>query len=334
MRRILTILFFLVSLAGSAQDLQLTQFYSSPLYLNPALTGANAASRFSTTYRTQWAGLPGSFDSFIFSFDHYMHQLNSGVGLFVIKDQAGSMQFGTTSLGFTYAFDYKISHEWSAAIGVKSAYSYRTIDYSKLVFGDQLVRDAEVSVQSEFPEKVSFFDFSTGFVIFSKNNWLGLSLNHMNKPEESFLPKPAILPFEASIHGGRNIYLEQAGSGKYSLKPYFMLAANYRFQAQFDQLDLGIYLKKPQYFAGVWYRGLPIFKSYAPEYPNNDALALLIGGVYKQATFSYSYDFTISRLAGVSGGSHEISVNYYMSNPRKSKKIKRKIIPCTEMFAQ
>ncbi len=332
MRKIIVIGLMFLSFLATGQDLQLTQFYASPLYLNPALTGANAASRISTSYRTQWAGLPGSFDSYLLSFDHYMHRMNSGIGLLFYKDVAGSMQLGTTSIGFSYAFDYKISHNWSAAIGLKSSYCYRALDFTKLVFSDQIVRDAETSLQSQIPEKVEYFDFSSGFILFSAKTWMGIALNHMNKPIESFQPKSTILPFTFSLHGGGNIYLEKAGAGKYSLKPYFMLAANYRSQAKYDQLDLGLYLKQPQYFAGIWYRGIPVFKRYAPEFSNNDAIALLIGGVYKQATFSYSYDFTVSRLIGLSGGSHEITATLYMSNPRKAKKLKKKIMPCTDMY--
>jgi len=332
MKRIIVILFVLLSFMVNAQDLQLTQFYTAPLYLNPALTGANSASRISTTYRNQWAGLPGSFSSFLLSFDHYIHEMRSGVGVFIVKDKAGTVGLGSNSMGFTYAFDYKISHKWSAAIGLKAAYSWRTLDYNKLFFGDQIVRDAETSVQMLFPEKVSFFDFSSGFVVFSPNTWMGIAMNHLNKPVESFLPKSAYLPMSVSLHGGRNIYLEKTGSGKSSLKPYFMLAANYRYQAEFDQLDVGLYLKQPQYFTGIWYRGIPILKHYASGYANNDAIAILIGGVYKQITFSYSYDFTISQMIGVSGGSHEISATYYMSNPKRSKKIKKKIMPCTDMY--
>jgi type IX secretion system PorP/SprF family membrane protein len=334
MKRIAVIGFLLFALTLQGQDLHLTQFYASPLYLNPALTGANAASRVSTSYRNQWGALPGSFNSFLVSFDHYIHEMRSGVGIILLKDAAGSMRLGTTSLGFTYAFDYKITHNWSAAIGIKAGYSARSLDHSRLVFGDQLVRDAETSVQLPFLEKVSYFDFTSGVVFFNKETWFGFSVNHMNKPIESFLPKTAYLPGTVSLHGGKNIYMEKGGSGRVSLKPYFMLAANYRYQAEFDQFDIGLYLKQPQYFTGIWYRGIPVFKRYAPGYPNNDAIAILLGGVYKQGTLSYSYDFTISQLSGRTGGSHEISATYYMSNPRKSKKVKKKVMPCTDMFSQ
>lgn len=332
MKRLLYILLLFLTFAVNGQDLQLTQFYASPIYLNPALTGANSDSRIVTSYRNQWPGLPGSFNSFLLSFDHYFHQFRSGVGALITKDKAGTVGLGTNSIGLNYAFDYKFSRYWSAAIGIRGSYVYRTLDFSKLVFGDQIVRNTSNSLQSQFPERIHYFDFSSGLIVFSAKAWVGLSLDHNITPNESFLKKDASLPMKGSIHGGKNIYLEKAGSGKFSLKPYFMVAANYRFQEKFDQLDIGLYLKQPKFFVGMWYRGIPVFKHYAPGYANNDAIAILVGGVYKQAIVSYSYDFTISKLARASGGSHEISISYKIANPKQPKKVKKKMIPCPDII--
>jgi hypothetical protein len=58
------LIYILTALSASvmlkAQDIQMTQFYANPLYLNPAFTGANADSRVATGLRNQWAGLPGT----------------------------------------------------------------------------------------------------------------------------------------------------------------------------------------------------------------------------------------------------------------------------------
>jgi type IX secretion system PorP/SprF family membrane protein len=331
MKTIFIIVIICFSFVVRGQDLQLTQFYASPLYLNPALAGSNSYTRIVTSYRNQWAGLPGSFNSFLLSFDHYFQRLSSGVGALITKDRAGTVGLGTNSIELNYAFDYKINRYWSTAIGISAAYRYRTLDFDKLIFGDQIVRNASSSVQPQIPEKVHFFDFSSGLVFFSAKTWFGISFSHITKPDQSFLPKGADLPVKGSIHGGTNIYLEKKGSGKFSIKPYFMLAANYKFQEKYDQLDVGLYLKQPSYFVGVWYRGIPV-KHYKPGYSNHDAFAVLLGGMYKHTTLSYSYDFTVSRLAGVSGGSHEIAITYYIPNPKKLKKVRKKIIPCPDIL--
>ena len=43
------------------QDPIFTQFYSNPIYLNPAFSGTNKCPRFVMNYRNQWPAFPGAF---------------------------------------------------------------------------------------------------------------------------------------------------------------------------------------------------------------------------------------------------------------------------------
>jgi type IX secretion system PorP/SprF family membrane protein len=63
----------------SAQDIQYSQFYANPIYLNPAFTGAAEASRFGVNYRNQWPGLHQSIHSTSASFDTHLPQINSNL---------------------------------------------------------------------------------------------------------------------------------------------------------------------------------------------------------------------------------------------------------------
>jgi hypothetical protein len=74
---------------------------------------------------------------------------------------------------------------------------------------------------------------------------------------------------------------------------------------------------------GIWYRGIPVFKELA----SNDALAFLLGFKIDQVSVGYSYDLTISKLTGLTGGTHEISLNYFF-NQGVTQREKRKGIPC------
>ena len=91
------------------------------------------------------------------------------------------------------------------------------------------------------------------------------------------------------------------------------------------QIDLGVYWFKTPLVFGVWYRGIPTFGNY----PKWDALILLVGYKTDQLHVGYSYDFTISKLLGATGGSHEVSVMFEF---KTNKKRKRRIhaIPCPE----
>ncbi|MBQ3944089.1 MAG: type IX secretion system membrane protein PorP/SprF, partial [Alphaproteobacteria bacterium] len=59
---------------------------------------------------------------------------------------------------------------------------------------------------------------------------------------------------------------------------------------------------------GIGYRGIPF---YSPDgLTSTDALKVMIGGSIAGFSLSYSYDVSLSKLANVSGGSHEIVLTY------------------------
>jgi len=92
-----------------------------------------------------------------------------------------------------------------------------------------------------------------------------------------------------------------------------------------------MYFEREPIFFGLWYRGLPLFKRYAPGYANNDAVALLVGTIIEDMRIGYSYDVTISRLAANSGWAHEITIGYEIaSRHRKRAASKRRVVPCAK----
>ena len=56
-------LFFLVGVNNKviAQDPIFTQFYSNPIYLNPAFAGSRVCPRFALNYRNEWPNISGNF---------------------------------------------------------------------------------------------------------------------------------------------------------------------------------------------------------------------------------------------------------------------------------
>ncbi len=141
MKKIFSIAFLLINtLFAYTQDIQFTQFQAATLYLNPAFTGANADSRLASSYRNQWWNIPGTYKTFILSYDYYIHDLRSGIGGFLVSDNAGSMSYGNRYLGLTYSYDYKFNRFWSVSSGLKFSYGYRSLDFSNLIFGDKLQR--------------------------------------------------------------------------------------------------------------------------------------------------------------------------------------------------
>lgn len=310
-----------------AQDPQLSQFYAAPLYLNPALTGNTHQDRLILNYRTQWVGLPKGFDTYAVSYDHRSALANSGFGLMVMHDVAGSNGLAFTQVSGAYSYEARIDNRSAFRAGLRMGYTMRSYDPNNFLFADQVIRDnAATSVEANLIERTAYFDMSAGGMYFNDRWWAGLSLSHLNRPEQSLtLSGNARLPVRTSLHTGYRMALD--GQRVDRSASVLTVTTHYKAQGKWDQLDIGGYVEHEQVMGGIWYRGLPGLKAYAPGYPNDDAIVFLAGFTTEnQWQFAYSYDMTISWLTPTSGGAHEISVTYEW--PRKSKRRKARIVPC------
>ena len=138
----LFLLFALLSLSQKAiaQDMHYTQFYASPVYLNPAMTGLNVCSRVTLTYRNQWPGISRAFNSYMLSSDHFIPDAKLGVGMLMAHDEAGTGNLMTTIISPSLAYEMRVSQEFGIRFGLQPGLAQRRINYNKLVFGDQIAR--------------------------------------------------------------------------------------------------------------------------------------------------------------------------------------------------
>jgi len=334
MKKILLIGFLSVlSMRVFAQDPQFSQYYQSPLYLNPGFTGITPEQRVVANSRIQWPSLPQAFVTYAFSYDIFVNELRSGFGLLCTTDKMGSAGWRTTTVGLNYSYKVKLNSKIVFSPGLYFGYGTNGLDRSKLRLGDGLEYERGDTYYSVDPAQdrlgqQSYFDFSSGFLLYSKSLWLGASFQHMNKPNLSVLGDVSRLPMKTSIHAGAKIPL-QNNRGRASvdyLTPSFIL----RMQgASFTQLDLGLNYHIDPVSIGLWYRGKPFQKDVSNSI-SQDALILMLGLYFKDFTIAYSYDFTISPMQTASGGAHEVSLVYEFSSKskRKSDKKKYRLIPC------
>ncbi|MBL4593777.1 MAG: type IX secretion system membrane protein PorP/SprF [Flavobacteriales bacterium] len=333
MKVILILSMLSIVLGGTCQDMQFTQFNAAPLYLNPAFTGATIEHRFATNYRNQWTAIPGHFVNYTFAYDYNLAEFNSGIGLLFAREQAGTGGLGNTEIGFLYSYHFRIDNKVFIQPGIKFNYISRGVDFSKLVFNDQLARGGPANGPSSDDielNNVSYIDVTAGFLVYSAKYWAGVSFNHINEPNQSLTNDESPLFMKFSAHGGYKIELSEGGRKTLNTS-YFNIAAHYKAQQKFDQLDLGVYYTREPFTFGVWYRGLPGIKSYEGVL-NNDALAIILG--YQVIDYNlkigYSYDVTVSRLAANSAGSHEISLIYEVASKKKKRRSRRFFVPCAK----
>ncbi len=313
-----------------AQAIQFSQFYAAPMYLAPSFAGSTDGSRIILNYRNQWPQLPGTFQTFAFSVDHYFHDYRSGVGFQVFRDQAGSGNLATTNAGVLYSYNFRANRHWTLRPGVHFLYSQRSIDYNRLIFGDQLDLDNDGLPNSSSRASISldsrqYFDASASIIAYRGNLWIGTTVDHLMRPDQSMTSQASHIPLKFSAFGGYRIMLNQplAGVGRETIS----IAYLYKNQGPFNQLDLGAYWTKEPISIGFLYRGVPVFDNDAVNsFFNRDAVVLMAAIRTNDVRIGYSYDFTISNLLGSTGGSHEISIIYEFNQGRPQKVYEA--IPC------
>lgn len=304
--------------------MQYSQYYACPLYLNPAFTGGSLAPRISTNYRNQWSKFSNQPEGATFTFDHYFENLNSGVGIIANLHSASSI-LRNNEIGLLYSYNLKIGEEQYIRFGLQSNFVNRRVDFSDLVFPDQIDRnDNTPSIEKQKYAPVNYVDFSSGLLYYTPKYWLGIVTHHLNRPNQSVFKSnldESRLPMKISLHGGYNLVFDEfVRSGelpKRVLTPSF----NYKRQGKFEQLDIGSYYTLSPLTFGLWYRGIP-FKKDNSNHIKNESLVFSLGYRQENISIGYSYDFSISKIRP-SGGSHEISVAYRFE-PIETRKHKRR----------
>ena len=319
----------------AAQDPQFSQFYAAPLYLNPAFTGTCHQHRLTANYRRQWPNLPSKFITTAFSYEYFHKKWNSGFGALLMADQAGGVKLGTYSGNFMYSYMVRLNQDWVARAGLNFGITSRSLDNSKLLFGDQLILGGKYTPptkdeQSSKSYTVNYFDVGSGIFVYSKKYWLGFAAGHLNEPNQSLTEKKSSLPMKFALHGGVRLPLYNGPIKRAKIAavaPSFL----YKRQGPFDQLDLGIHFYYEPMMLGFWYRGIPVQKQ-VDRYINQDALVFLFGFKYEDFAVGYSYDLSISKMGPTTGGAHEFSLTYeiFSKVSSKKKKPRRKdmFMPC------
>lgn len=326
--RILILLLIILSVVKSnlsAQDVSFSQVYSSPLYLSPSFAGYTNGGRLIANYRDQWPALSNTFKTCAVSYDAFIKDYNSGIGLLILQDNQGDGQLVTQDVGVQYSYDLAITRQLFFRPGLQFKYSERKIDPSRL---SQVGPEGNEFpwINADFPiEKYKKLDATASALLYTELYWAGFTMDHLVKNNIGFTDLETAVPIKTVVFGGAKIVYQKGDRDKDEQS--FSLAFMFRNQAKFKQLDLGVYWNVNPIEAGIWYRGIPGMSSKGLN--NNDALVFSLGLNIKTVHLAYSYDLTLSDLAGYSGGANEFSLIYRFSSSR-DKQLYKGPIPCSE----
>lgn len=320
-----------------AQDIIYSQFYSAPLQINPAFAGNTYAPYIAANYRNQWPSLK-AYRTYSVSYSQFLENLNSGLGFMLTTDDAGDGLYKTSRFGVNYAYKLTVNRDFNLKLGIEAGLMQTNVDWNNLIFLDQIdpingPRDpggalfpTEEAAPLEFNK--SYFDVAAGILAYGPVFYGGLSLKHLSTPDDGILGINTNLynglPMRVSLHGGAQIPLAKRNN-RYSsafLSPNVL----YVQQGDFGQVNVGTYAGLGMFFAGVWYRH---------AFSNSDAVITLVGVKRDAVKIGYSYDATVSRLAGINpGGTHEVSIvlNFDESERVKARRRAGRYNDCFQMF--
>ena len=297
---ILLLLLFCNSLVAMSQDPHFSQYFMAPQLINPAMVGSGEGDwRVMCNWRQQWgdAGTPFNTQSLQFEYkllgkgDDEKNKVNTlaiGGGLMLDQSMYGGLKstYGLASI----AYHAKLSSTQTMGIGFQGMYGDRTIDYSRLTFGEQFTSggfdQTLPSGESALSNMKSFFSLSSGlFYNFNNDNInvdLGAAAYNINKPKQTALNDPQEeLPTRYVAHAGAALYVSD--------KLSFNFNGFYQTQALQEYFSLGGALGwdvNPQgtstIFLGGWYR-------------NEDSFYPYLGWLINNVQVGFSYDITTSK---------------------------------------
>jgi len=322
---ILLILGSLLSIPGSqGQDMNYSQYFSAPIYYNPAFTGLNTGLRARFLFRDQWPTLPIDYKSYYFSADIGDRNLPGagGFGITINSDQPGVGLINSLTAALTIGVRIPITSFLAAQVGIKAAVMQRRVNFDDLVFVDNLDAKYGNIYQTSFvfpdANKRVVPDFGAGGILQfmspegNINGTIGFAVDHIFKPDVSFLSSGSS-PYPRKWVGHADVVIAAGAGGSSSSlnrgsdEPLKInIGLLYQNQSNLNSLQVGLNLLKFNIYLGAWY------KSTMTGIPNS-AVALLAGYRYMfyqdmAIKFMYSYDLQVSGSLQGTGGAHEISL--------------------------
>ena len=330
MRRLLFIPLLLITALVKAQDPNFSQFFASPLTLNPALTGKfDGDFRVAGNYRNQWPTINNAFTTYTASFDigilknRIPEYDQFGVGVMAFSDKAASGVLQNNYAGLSISYHKALDEDGynQLGLGFQGTYGNKRLDvYRKDVyFLDQLTANGFTNLTGEVFDQqnlnLSYFDVNAGLLYNGTTNglnsfYLGASMYHINRPKETFTggqyylqPKLTLQAGGMLPQGEYNAIHFSAIHSRQANAVNTVLGGAYMLNVNADPINpTNLYL-------GSWFRF-------------GDAVIPYIGLEFNSMRIGASYDVNISSLKPGSNmrGGMELSLIYikpYLDPNRK-----------------
>jgi len=326
--------FFSLITTVTAQDKHFTQFYASPLTLNPALSGSMEGKyRVGAIYRDQWRKvLENPIKTFSMAADLRFEANRRkstedaiGLGIMFFNDKVSVVDFSTTQIAVSLAYHKAlgINEDQFLSIGIQGGLTQRNMNYGSLNFHDEF--DGTTGYTGTSNELLpannfAFPDLNVGINYTSQfagegRFFAGASIHHILQPKVSFYEDPT----NTTVKPGGKLYSKINAqisasipfdrSNRVSMQPRLLAA----LQGPHMEINAGTNFR----FALGQYGGKAIhFGTWARPVRNDgefgfDAVVALFGLEINSMLFGLSYDLNLGALqANQRQGAFELSISY------------------------
>lgn len=304
----------------NAQDPSFSQFFSSPLNINPALTAnINADWRLISNFRDQWIGPASPYVTGTVSYDSKIFQNKvpnvetqgntMGIGGMLMFDRAMSGVVKSTYASLNLSYNIKLSetdyYKERLGIGFGGIYGTRNMDFSRVDFEEQFTgygfnRNLPTG-ESALSNMKPYVSASAGLTYSAsteKTNFdVGVAAFHLNSPRQTFLKdEKEFLPIRKVAHANFETFVNE--------RAVLISNAIYQYQKGANYFSvggaMGYYMGnnlESMVTAGLWYW-------------SQNAVIPYVSLTHKDFQFGVSYDITTSKLnqASRKPSSWEVSV--------------------------
>lgn len=301
---------------GRTQDVSFSQFYASPLYLNPAFAGSVEIPRFTVQYRNQWHAFNNAYTTYNAAFDFPVEKLGGGLGVFLLNDAQANNMFNSMQINVAYSVHVRLSERFRLNGGIQGGFFYNTFKVGELVFPDNLAAQSgsrAVSGELQYLTEPDYFypDFSAGVMVYSERIFYGAAVHHLAEPLQKFSgsdENSSKLNRKYTVHFGAllPVFLYGHRQKQIELSPRLVVQK----QSVFSQINYGLMVTRNNISAGLWFR-----QNIGIQY---DAVIFQVGFAKKRWRLTYSYDVTVSGLWGDSGGSSEITFAFLLKENKNA----------------
>lgn len=314
-----------------SQDVHFSQYYFSPLTLNPANTGNYKGDyRFFGNYRSQWRELNNAYETYSAGgdFNFYPDNRQLSAGFLVLNDRSGGnlnvTKIMPSAAMHTRLAGFKIGLGLQPSLVLKrlnfNAHTFQNqLNWSTGAFDNKLPNNENTGTQS-----FAYFDLNAGCIVSRRFKKLepeiGYSFFHINQPGESFLNNDRN---KLPIRQATNLSLSIFAGSNCIIKLHSLYGFTTRVNDWVNGFNVEYILANKQFYTNSVFVGAMWRSGYQR---NQDAGIVTAGINYRNYTLGFSYDITFSQLktAVNSRGAYELAFIY----KGKSTRLTQKILPC------